>query len=502
MDILINLAFITVAMFALSYGWGMRGTTIGGEKGAMLPGALMGTLIAIFSGVYIVQENFYVFSALGAIGMYFGGCMTYGETLSLSMSAKPAINMKKGITALFLKGFLWFAVFGAVFSSGVCAVSGIYRWYELLIIFIVTPLLSVAGLCVLNRPINADEVKFPKIYFSKTRKEYWGAMLGIVVALLIINAFKLNLYSVIFTLLCGITGGFGFSFGQGVQIYLKHYAKNSKLSLIRKIVQTNTIDTWKAMECTFGAIGGMGSAIAFILTKNQFKDIVFNIEKNGGIMPLNKTLVIVFFVIWLLLLLIDNLHYFIKKPLNVFQIKKFKEENKAINKEFFKLLFKPQTESDGQEKKLKWYFEVYEFIVYAAIPFVVICFGDKYTASLMSVFVLFWVLVQEIVFEQKEKNKEKLICFSVIGLVIIIVQIVFSQPFSASFTLLLYTLFYEAFTLVYFVPTIISEKIKANNISGNITIKEKLMLVLQNKGFVITHAYFVFAIIITFIIAL
>ena len=43
------LLFIGLSTVAMSYGWGMRGTNIGGETGAMLPGALMGLLAAVFA---------------------------------------------------------------------------------------------------------------------------------------------------------------------------------------------------------------------------------------------------------------------------------------------------------------------------------------------------------------------------------------------------------------------------------------------------------------------
>ena len=39
-----TLAFLAISMVAMCFGWGMRGSAIGGEKGAMLPGAFMGIL--------------------------------------------------------------------------------------------------------------------------------------------------------------------------------------------------------------------------------------------------------------------------------------------------------------------------------------------------------------------------------------------------------------------------------------------------------------------------
>ena len=49
MDIITATLLILAIIPAVSYAWGMRGTTIGGEKGAMLPGAMIGLLIAFFT---------------------------------------------------------------------------------------------------------------------------------------------------------------------------------------------------------------------------------------------------------------------------------------------------------------------------------------------------------------------------------------------------------------------------------------------------------------------
>ena len=67
MNITTVLVLFAVIIPATSYAWGMRGTTIGGEKGAMLPGAIIGTILALCSNVFIVQEHFYIFAAMDNI---------------------------------------------------------------------------------------------------------------------------------------------------------------------------------------------------------------------------------------------------------------------------------------------------------------------------------------------------------------------------------------------------------------------------------------------------
>ncbi len=502
MDIVLAFVLILTIIPAASYGWGMRGTTIGGEKGAMLPGALIGGLLAIFSGIFIVQEHFYIFSALGAIAMYFGGCMTYGETLSISISARPAVDLKKGLTSLFVKGFLWFAVFGAIFSTGVNAVSKVYSILELIIIFILTPSMAIIGLNKLNRPHNVQEVKFPKIYFSKTRKEYWGAMVGIVFALTIINIIKLNAYSLLFTLICGIFGGLGWLCGQGVQIYIKHYGKTSDFKIINKFVNDKYFECWKAMECTFGAVGGLGCAIAFILTYPLFKEVVFTLELNGGIVPYNSIVADIFFYLWLLLLIIDMGHYFIKPPLSIEELKDLHTKGKISDKKFSSKILNAKINTDEFSKKFNKFWETYEFIAYASIPFILICLGSVKTVKIMSFFMLYWVLAQEIGFENKYTKLKSYIIkitFSVVGLIILLTQIMLNIEAPAFSTFLLYTVIYEVLTLSWLLPSIVKKNSKKNteiNLNDN-KLKRFLTQIKENKSFVIIHLYFVVCIIIT-----
>ncbi|MEE1011418.1 MAG: hypothetical protein U0L11_05205, partial [Acutalibacteraceae bacterium] len=63
-DIMLCIVFTTLVA---SYGWGMRGAVIGGEKGAMLPGVFIALVLAWFSGGAI-RENFVIVAAAGLMG--------------------------------------------------------------------------------------------------------------------------------------------------------------------------------------------------------------------------------------------------------------------------------------------------------------------------------------------------------------------------------------------------------------------------------------------------
>ncbi len=496
MDIISAFVLLLLATIAVSYGWGMRGTTIGGEKGAMLPGALLGALLAQFSGILIVQEHFYIFSALGAVGMYFGGCMTYGETLSLSMSARPATQLKKGLTALFLKGFLWFAVFGSIFSTGVNAICGKYDVIDLVLILVLTPTLALIGLKVFNRPLDTKNVIYPKIYFSKTRKEYWGAMAGMVIAFLIVNIINLNAYSVIFALICGLFGGLGWVIAQLIQIYLKHYTKDSKIDFIRKLNTNASFDTWKAMECTLGAIGGTGCVIAFICTYDLFKSTVFVLELQGGLKPLNESLASIFVIFWFVLLLLDMLHYFVKMPLTIAELKKLHSSGKISDKKFRKKIEKAKPETGEFKKKFNNVCEAYEFIVYAAFPFILVALGSSLASKTLTVFILFWVLAQEIGYEKKKFR----IPLTILGVLLLAVQLIFKNFVNFNIVMIIYTVVYELLTLCWLIPEILSCT-KDSDLS--LTKKQKLVSsvknLFRNRGFVITHSYFIICIILVLV---
>ncbi len=454
MDIFAALFLIVTIIPAASYGWGMRGTTIGGEKGAMLPGALIGMLLAINSDILIVKENFFIFAALGAIGMYFGGCMTYGETLSLSMSARPATEMKRGLQGVGLKGFLWFGVFGSIFSTGINAICKVYSPIQLLIIFILTPVLSLLLINKLNRPYNVDENKFPKFYFSKKRKEYWGAMFGIMLSFLLFNIINLNLFGIVFPLVCAIFGCLGWILAQLLQVYSIHYAPRSKSKILKTCFSNKNIDSWKFMECFLGGFGGLGVSVAFIITYPFFKNTVSVLEMNNYLDKGNNFLSVIFVIVWLILIAIDMLQYFIKRPITKSALKNQLKENKITRAEF---MVKNVNAVDTVPKFYDYYekaLEPIEFILYAALPFVFIALGSIHTAVIMSAFIIFLVMAQEVFFENEYPKKLKITTRIFFGIVILglllfvtLNTFAFANPLSFKFILIIYTLIYEIMSI-------------------------------------------------------
>ena len=172
MGIAKNLIFIAVTTLAVSYGWGMRGTLIGGEKGAMLPGALLGIMFAWYTGSDIVLSNYWIFAAVGLMAMSYGGIETYGETIGMVLHRdKPDYRPKKGYFGLAFKGSLWFSICAGFLGIALAAMtSEVYKWYDIVIFCALLPLIEEIGYRVFNQPYDEKKKIYPKIFFSLTRR--------------------------------------------------------------------------------------------------------------------------------------------------------------------------------------------------------------------------------------------------------------------------------------------------------------------------------------------
>ena len=480
----------------------MRGTTIGGEKGAMLPGAAIGFALAVFSDILIVKENFFVFAAIGSCGMYFGGTMTYGETLSISMSKRPAENMKKGLIALFVKGFGWFGAFGGIFSIGTLAICGSFKLYEILCIAAALPASMLLFYFIFNRPYKPLENKFPKIYFSYTRHESWGALIGLFLMCLITVILKKSFFGIIFTLFCAAGGAIGWVIAQLLQIFIKHYALDCKFKPLHILSEKNGAESWKAMECTLGAFGGLFAALGFIIGYKDFYLLTSAMEMNGGVFTASKNLSQILLIIWFVLLAADMAHFFIKPPkdeeelkrnllngvIDQIQYEKIKA-NGSKNSKAFKIY---QTATEGVESSL-----------YAAIPFLLICLGNITAASFTALFLLAFVAIQEVALEKEPYPKAAVILkvlFLVLAAIIAVLNFVFKP--SVTIIFIIYGAFYELTALYFLIPRIKKSVLKNLTEDGEKNPKASLIFktMLKNKGFLSVHIYFILCIIISAVI--
>ena len=106
------LYYCALAAFTMAYGWGYRGT-VGHEAGAMIPGALLGLVLALGSGRTDWYRRAAVAGLFGAIGWAWGGSLSYMEQTLYALSASFP-DVLYGYAMLFFLGALWAGVGGGV----------------------------------------------------------------------------------------------------------------------------------------------------------------------------------------------------------------------------------------------------------------------------------------------------------------------------------------------------------------------------------------------------
>lgn len=418
MDILNSIFFVIFSAIAVSYGWGMRGTIIGGEKGAMLPGAFLGMIIAAFSGSSLLSSSPWLLAGVGAVGMYCGGNMTYAETLHLTMHGKnPPHFLKNMFGGLFLRGGIWFGLFGGFVSMFISAVSGSYELWQIIVFFALLPVFAVVFYYIFNKPYDKEKNIFPKIYFSITRKETWGGLLGILLEIIIFSVIFKDWSALAMTGGAFLSGSVGWFIAQLMQIWAKHPTKNGK-RLFEKLNQKNAVDAWKIMECVFGFIGGGGTALTFILAKPLFAEKIKLIDTNGLRSFIgNSTVITVLFVSYIIILAVDCVQYFVVPK-----------------------------DNDKYRKYMK-ICSLTEFAVYSIIPFLFIMLGSHKTALTVSFPVIMLVLAQE--FAEKFNKRGFLnpimkIPLFVPFIIVFIISVVKESWMNIIVAMFIYTVHYES----------------------------------------------------------
>ncbi len=416
MDILNSIFFVVFSAIAVSYGWGMRGTIIGGEKGAMLPGAFLGMIIAAFSGSSLLSSSPWLLAGVGAVSMYCGGNMTYGETLHLSMGEKNSPTLKKGLIALFVKGGIWFGIFGGLVSMFISAVAGYYKLWQIILFFCLLPCFAFAFYYIFNHPHNPENNKFPKIYFSIKRKESWGGLFGILAEIIIFALIFKDWSCLAMTLGSFLSGAVGWVIAQIMQIKGKYPDKKGK-HLFDALYRKNALETWKLMECVLGAFGGIGCSVTFILSEPLFSDKFTSIDANGfySYIPESK-ITYLLAVIYFIILCVDCIQYVIT-----------------------------ETDTDAFRKYKKLCNDT-EFAIYSIIPLILGILGSHLVMSIVAVPVLMLVLGQELA-EKKNKigNKKPVYNIPILLFVVAVALYIFitGKHYDLFDTMLLYSVIYE-----------------------------------------------------------
>ncbi len=261
-------------------GWGIRGQ-YGHQTGAMIAGVL----VALVIGVLYCRRHSSLFTArfvaMTAVGISFGGSMTYGQTVGLTHDAELHGNWPAlwwGMLGLFIKGGVWVGFAGALLGMGLGSLR--YSPIEIAVLFLCLIVLLFLGVFLLNEPYDPEHRLLPKIYFSdswdwepdkadlRPRRERWGGLLFALAGLLAyVSIYKRDAIARNIGLMGAIFGGIGFAAGQAVQAYHAWNAEQFRDGWIGNIEPY--MNWWNMMEITFGAILGMGLGLGIWLNRRQ-----------------------------------------------------------------------------------------------------------------------------------------------------------------------------------------------------------------------------------------
>lgn len=457
---------VLFAGFAVSYGWGIRGFVIGGEKGALLPGALLGIAVAFFSLGERGQELWPFFAAAGALSMFYGGTETYAQTMSFLLSRDkegPYFGqLKKGVIGIFLKGALWFSIPGFVLAMLPGALTGLYSPSEIIIMFILFPVVSFIGTRIFNMPYCKEKKIFPKLYFSLDRREEWGSNVMIILVLLIFAFINGDLFAVGAGITGFITGGLGFLIG----LVFYDIERRQGKKIFGKLSSKGYIDGWKIMEHTFGAFAGGGVMLYFALSSSHFTALCEKIDLSALTLG-NDTYICA--AVCLVLLIITAMQY----PLTA--------------------LIKKKT---GTEPDIH-IFEMIERPLWSAVPLIFIFLGSPSAAAFGTFATLSWALTEKCSVEWYEKSEYKTAIRTIFRIMwpsLLIFFFINIKSISLTSTMLLYTVGYTGACVIYsFLPDRIKEyrskkKSFAASFGSGVTVTGHL--VVQSIILIIVSFYF------------
>lgn len=309
-----NHKVLLMTALLMALGWAINGM-IGNAPGGAIPGAFLGmAVVGILGLVGHTQpegskgtDTLVRVAAFGAMGFWFGGEMTYGQTLGLTnVNVAGGEHYWWGILGTAVKGGAWSGL-GAAFI-GLGLMHRRYRTGEIALLVTVMTIASVAGLALLNRPLSPSDTS-PPITFSydpvnpenAPRTESWGAIwAGLLVLVLYARAWKKDFVTFRFGLFGILGGGLGFSIGQMFQAFSWAH---------REFALSPWIDWWKVMELTHGFIVGLFVAAAALRTQRNEIDSETTERK-----PLSPVIEWTGIAVWIVVVI----GYFLRHPVGEF----------------------------------------------------------------------------------------------------------------------------------------------------------------------------------------
>ena len=230
--------FVLLPATTMLLGWGLRGYIGGGPYGALIPGVLVALSLCLLLGYKI--ETAAIAAVFGAIGVGYGGNMTYGQTLGF---LKETDTIYWGVLGCLVKGGVWGLLGGAVLGIGMAR----DRYTRKTII--IALLLTIPAFLIGKEFINDPKL----IYFSnredRPRDESWAGLLFAAFALLTFLRGRGSKEDFAIPLRFALWGLLGGSLGFGSGCLWLAFGKYIPIDQI-------LIGWWKMMEFSFGFLFG------------------------------------------------------------------------------------------------------------------------------------------------------------------------------------------------------------------------------------------------------
>jgi hypothetical protein len=298
------LAGIVLSGLTMSVGWGFRGD-YGHEAGAMVPGALLGLAICLWSGRQDWWRRATIMAMCGAVGWGFGGQMSYGLITGYTASASLP-DVTYGYGCLFLIGGLWAGIGSAILALSITQSRSYLECFAgpLLVLWLVWLAMDLSGLtswlvqkwylndtdwfaamsALLAAGIYAAIVPRSRpacffimllaggwwagyiiltcllgLHMTPPHSDNWSGCMGLFVAIVLYLICRKNRAALNVTLYGFLAGGIGFAVGDFVNMLGR-----AQWGPIGRFESLQGLDYWKWMEQLFGLIMGIGVSFAFL----------------------------------------------------------------------------------------------------------------------------------------------------------------------------------------------------------------------------------------------
>lgn len=246
--------FVVFPAVAMLLGWGLRGYIGGGPFGAMIPGCFVALCLSLLLGYS--RDTAAMAALFGAIGIGYGGDMTYGQTLGFATNPDTVYWGLLGVT---VKGTVWGLLGGVVLGIGLT-----FRQFERKALAFAI-VISVVAFFVGWKLINEPKLIYFSNRYDKPREESWAGLLFAALALLAyIRAATDRARAAVplrFALWGALGGGLGFGggtlwmvFGPSLPVEQKYFG------------------WWKMMEFSFGLIFGAFLGWCAWLNRDRLRD--------------------------------------------------------------------------------------------------------------------------------------------------------------------------------------------------------------------------------------